>query len=200
MVCKIEIKNTFLISFIINMVKNKKGGSGHKKMARKNVAPKGGYNRKLRLVKEEGEIYARITAISGGGHAVIMCADKKLRTLVIRGKFRGRNKRDNTIKLNSIVIAGLRSHTMGEVVSGTKKKEKADLLYVYNNNEIEELKKIPVIYNIMSDDVKNEAESDVIFDRSFGDEIDESQLKDLGTEQKNKKITIGETEFDWDDI
>ena len=182
------------------MVKNKKGGSGHKKMARKNVAPKGGYNRKLRLVKEEGEIYARITAISGGGHAVIMCADKKLRTLVIRGKFRGRNKRDNTIKLNSIVIAGLRSHTMGEVVSGTKKKEKADLLYVYNNNEIEELKKIPVIYNIMSDDVKNEAESDVIFDRSFGDEIDESQLKDLGTEQKNKKITIGETEFDWDDI
>ena len=37
------------------MVRNKKGGSGHKKMARKNVAPKGGYtNRKLRLPKEEG--------------------------------------------------------------------------------------------------------------------------------------------------
>ena len=37
------------------MVKNKKGGSGHKKMARKNVAPKGGYhNRKLRKPVEEG--------------------------------------------------------------------------------------------------------------------------------------------------
>lgn len=184
---------------INTMVKNKKGGSGHKKMARKNVAPKGGYNRKLRLVKEEGEMYARITAISGGGHAVIMCADKKIRTLVIRGKFRGRNKRDNTIKLNGIVIAGLRSHSMGEVVSGTKKKEKADLLYVYNNNEIEELKKIPAIYDIMSDDIKKEADSDVIFDRSHG-EIDESVLQNIDTSEKNKKIKVGETEFDWDDI
>ena len=181
------------------MVKNKKGGSSHKKMARKNVAPKGGYNRKLRLVKEEGEMYARITAISGGGHAVIMCADKKLRTLVIRGKFRGRNKRDNTIKLNGIVIAGLRSHSMGEVVSGTNKKEKADLLYVYNNNEIEELKKIPAIYDIMSDDVKKEADSDIVFDRSHG-EIDESVLENIDISQKNEKIKVGETEFDWDDI
>ena len=109
------------------MVKNKKGGSSHKRMARKNVAPKGGYNRKLRLPKEEGEIIARVTSMSGGGHAVIMCTDGKERTLVIRGKFRGRNKRDNTIGLNSIVLAGLRSVSMGEIVNG-KKKEKADIL------------------------------------------------------------------------
>ena len=39
------------------MVKNKKGGSSHKKMARKNVAPNGGYrSRKLRVPTEEGEI------------------------------------------------------------------------------------------------------------------------------------------------
>ena len=89
------------------MVRNKKGGSGHKKMARKNVAPKGGYtSRKLRLPKEEGEIIARVTAISGGGHAVIKCTDGKERTLVIRGKFRGRNKRDNTIKSGCFVLAG----------------------------------------------------------------------------------------------
>ena len=89
---------------------------------------------------------------------------------------------------------------MGEVVSGTKKKEKADLLYVYNNNEIEELKKIPAIYEIMSDDIKKEDESDIVFDRSYGGEIDESHLKDLYTDKKNEKITIKETEFDWDDI
>ena len=103
------------------MVKNKKGGSGHKKMARKNVAPKGGYsNRKLRKPKEEGEIFARVTAIHGGGHAGILCTDGKNRTLVIRGKFRGRNKRDNTIKLDSIVLVALRSVTMGEVVNPKK--------------------------------------------------------------------------------
>ena len=66
---------------------------------------------------------ARITKISGGGHAEILCSDKKTRTLVIRGKFRGRNKRSNTIRLNGIVIAGLRSVSMGEVVA-TNKKEK----------------------------------------------------------------------------
>ena len=105
------------------MVKNKKGGSGHKKMARKNVAPKGGYNRKLRLPKEEGEIIAQVTAISGGGHAVIKCTDGKERTLVIRGKFRGRNKRDNTIRNGSFVLAGLRSVSMGEVINPKKKRE-----------------------------------------------------------------------------
>ena len=42
------------------MVKNKKGGSGHKKYARKH-AQKGYSSRKLRLVGEEGEIYARIS-------------------------------------------------------------------------------------------------------------------------------------------
>ena len=51
MITKIEMKNLFIMIIINTMVKNKKGGSGHKKMARKNVAPKGGYNRKLRLVK-----------------------------------------------------------------------------------------------------------------------------------------------------
>ena len=41
------------------MVKNKTGGSRHKKMARKNVnAP---VSSKLRLAKEEGEIYAKVT-------------------------------------------------------------------------------------------------------------------------------------------
>ena len=130
------------------MVKNKKGGSSHKRMARKNVAPRGGYSRKLRLPKEEGEIIARVTAMSGGGHAVIKCTDGKERTLVIRGKFRGRNKRDNSIGLNSIVLAGLRSVTMGEVVAA-KKKEKADLIYVYNENQMDELKEIPEVYKIL---------------------------------------------------
>ena len=52
------------------MVKNKKGGSGHKKMARKMLPPKGGYhNRKLRKPVEEGEIFARVTAI----HGAVVC-------------------------------------------------------------------------------------------------------------------------------
>ena len=79
------------------MVKNKKGGSGHKKMARKNVKPTF-IKRKLRKPEDPLEIFARVTSIHGGGHADVYCQDKKTRLLVIRGKFRGRNKRDNSIK------------------------------------------------------------------------------------------------------
>ena len=61
------------------MVKNKKGGSKHKKAARKHVSGNN-ISRKLRKAVEEGEIYARVIAISGGGHAKILCADKKERT------------------------------------------------------------------------------------------------------------------------
>ena len=103
------------------MVKNKKGGSKHKKLARKNVI-NNNISRKLRKAELEGEMYARVVAIHGGGHALIKCADKKERTLVIRGKFGGRNKRDNTIKLNGIVLVGLRSVSMGEVVEQRKRK------------------------------------------------------------------------------
>ena len=65
------------------MVKNKKGGSGHKKMARKNVKP-AFIKRKLRKPEDPLEIFARVTSIHGGGHADVYCQDKKTRLLVIR--------------------------------------------------------------------------------------------------------------------
>lgn len=185
------------------MVRNKKGGSGHKKMARKNVKPAGGYkSRKLRKVSEEGEIYARITAISGGGHAVILCSDRKVRTLVIRGKFRGRNKRDNTIKVNTFVIAGLRSVSMGEVVA-TNKKEKADLIYVYNENDFDELKEIPAIMGIMSDEKKSQINTDkqsgFIFDHDDGIPEDDDE-KVIVTNKSKENFKIGDVEISFDDI
>ena len=181
------------------MVKNKKGGSSHKRMARKNVAPKGGYTRKLRLPKEDGEIIARVTAMSGGGHAVIMCTDGKERTLVIRGKFRGRNKRDNTIRLNSMVLAGLRSVSMGEVVNG-KKKEKADILEVYPDSAKKELEAIPEVYAILDDVKKKELKEDNVFE--FTNQIldttqDEVSKKD---DKKESLFKDGDDAISWDDI
>ena len=181
------------------MVKNKKGGSSHKRMARKNVAPKGGYNRKVRLPKEEGEIIARVTAMSGGGHAVIMCTDGKERTLVIRGKFRGRNKRDNTIGLNSIVLAGLRSVTMGEVVNG-KKKEKADILEVYPESAKKELEAIPEVYAILDDVKKKEIKEDSVFE--FTNQILDTTQEEVSKKDDKKESLFkdGEGDISWDDI
>ena len=185
------------------MVKNKKGGSGHKKMARKNVAPKGGYsNRKLRKPKEEGEIFARVTAIHGGGHAGILCADGKERTLVIRGKFRGRNKRDNTIRTNSIIMAALRSVTMGEVVN-PKKKEKADLIYVYNESQLDELKEIPEVYKILDDTKKSQIKIDNECGFEFSNEVVSTKTdnKQFESTTKDKLFeTDKEMDINWDDI
>ena len=205
------------------MVKNKKGGSGHKKMARKNVAPKGGYNKKLRKAMEEGEMYARVTAMLGGGHARIICADGKERTLVIRGKFRGRNKRDNTLKINTFVLVGLQSVSFGAVIQKGK-MEKADLLEVYKEGQKEELIKLPGMDKILDDESKVKQQEDLGFDvmtasETFMEEViseeDKTRLKHnkkIEKERKkmakkvvevekveDKKIEF-DMELDWDDI
>lgn len=205
------------------MVKNKKGGSGHKKMARKNVAPKGGYNKKLRKAMEEGEMYARVTAMLGGGHARIICADGKERTLVIRGKFRGRNKRDNTLKINTFVLVGLQSVSFGAVIQKGK-MEKADLLEVYKDGQKEELIKLPGMDKILDDESKVKQQEDLGFDvmtasETFMEEViseeDKTRLKHnkkIEKERKkmakkvvevekveDKKIEF-DMELDWDDI
>jgi len=184
------------------MVKNKKGGSGHKKYARKKVNNhNSGYsNRKLRKVAEVGEIYARIKRVYGGGHAEIYCTDGKVRILVIRGKFRGRNKRDNTIKLNSIVIAGLRSVTMGEVVSTTK-KEKADLIYVYNDNNLKELKTIKEVRDILAPDDKDKREPDCAFEitnRTI--EAANEIVVDEPDDDNKDTFKMDDVDVNWDDI
>ena len=117
------------------MVKNKTGGSRHKKQARKNVnAP---VSSKLRLANEEGEIYAKVIKLCGNGMADVLCNDKVVRLLIIRKKFKGRHKRDNTISVNTLLLVGRR---LWEVVA-EKKKQKVDLLCVYSMSQIEQLKK-----------------------------------------------------------
>jgi initiation factor 1A len=117
------------------MVKNKTGGSRHKKQARKNVnAP---VSKKLRLAKEDGEMYAKVETIYGNGMAEVLCEDNVRRLLILRRKFMGRNKRDNYISVNGVLLVGRR---LWSVVSGNK-KEKVDLLYVYSDGNVEDLKK-----------------------------------------------------------
>ena len=124
------------------MVKNKSGGRNNRKMASKNAVA--GARSTIRLVKDEDEIYAKATAMLGNGMATVICSDKKTRLLQIRKKFRGRNKRDNSISIGSILLVGLRSWE----ARTDAKKEKVDLLYVYNESQYETLKQIPDIYQL----------------------------------------------------
>lgn len=119
------------------MVKNTKGGSGHKGQARKFVAPKSSY--KTRLATEEGEMYAYVTNKSGGENCIVICQDEVSRRCVIRGKFRSsRGKRDNFITKGSWVLVGIRDWS-------SREKSVCDLLEVYNESDKLKLKSVPNI-------------------------------------------------------
>ena len=118
------------------MVKNF-GGNKSKKLGRKHISASNSYaNRKLRIKQEEDEIYACVSKIYGNGRCLLRCIDTVERPCVIRNKFRGRGKRDNTIRVGTWILAGVRSWE-----SKTEKKEQTcDLLEVYNDNEVKQLK------------------------------------------------------------
>jgi len=151
---------------------------------------KGGYTKKIRKPREDGEIMARVTQMYGGGHARIICTDGIVRTLVIRGKFRGRNRRDNTVKINTFVLAGLRSVSFGAIIQKGK-LEKADLIEVYKDAQKEELIKLPGLDKILDDESRIKQTEDLGIDvmtasETFMEEVineeDNARLK------HNKKI------------
>ena len=196
------------------MVKNKTGGSRHKKQARKNQSVP--VSRRLRVPKEEGEILAKVIKVNGNGMYDVICEDKVTRLLVLRKKFKGRNKRDNNITLNSVLLIGRR---LWEVVH-PKKKQKVDLLYVYSNHQLDDLRqKITVSSLILPEDMKEEDENafDMSRKNNWEDKADKtilgavkemvvnnaksSENKKLTTNQKISKSDVKKDfDFDFDDI
>jgi len=120
------------------MVKNTKGGSGHKSQARKHSNET--RSRKTRVSTNEYEVYACVTSLLGGPNCAVICADEKARLCIIRGKFRGgRGKRGNFISRGSWVLVGIREWSED---ASDKESRKCDLLEVYNELDKQELKKI----------------------------------------------------------
>jgi initiation factor 1A len=135
------------------MVKNTKGGSGHKSQARK-FATSGKVAAKTRLSMDESEVYAQVTAIMGGGVCHVTCADGKSRMCVIRGKFRGRGKRDNFVTRGTWVLVGTREWASES--ASDKVLDKCDLLEVYNDVDKEKLKTLPGQRSVFAQFVAND--------------------------------------------
>lgn len=122
------------------MVKNTKGGSGHKSQARKFAGGSSKIsNKATRFSQDEYEYYAQVVATLGNGMCHVMCKDGKKRLCYIRGKFRGRGMRDNNIKNGVWVLVGGRDFE-AERSEDDKKLEKCDLLEVYSDLDKERLK------------------------------------------------------------
>jgi translation initiation factor IF-1 len=124
------------------MVKNTKGGNKGKKVARKNIigaAAELTVKTRLANPTEPCEVYATVTRLFGQGFCEVLCSDGKYRTCIIRKKFSGRNKRGNVIGVDSKVLVGTRDW---EVVKDGK-KEKCDLLEVYDTKQHNDIRTDP---------------------------------------------------------
>ena len=170
------------------MVRNKQGGNKSKRMARKNVKP-AGFKPKMRFATE-GEIYARVIKMNGQGNVDVMCNDNKLRLCVIRRKFRGRNRRDNTVSLNSILLVGLRDWE--HLAEG--KKPKVDLLYVYSDSQLDELKRDSKFNTDILPDTVKEEDDGIIFTENIDD--DEDEVVDSKEEKSEGNSIIDGIDFD----
>jgi translation initiation factor 1A len=187
------------------MVKNTIGGSRHKGQARKFVnAPRQTSN--IRLSTDDNELYAQVTKMLGNGMCHVLCIDGKTRLCHIRGKFRGRGKRDNLIGNNSWLLIGLREW---ESDKNDIKLNNCDLLEVYSPIDIDRLKSTVnenwSLFN--NDNGKKVSDDDVLFIDERTDEYMKLVENELTQNQiisnDNKALNIvfnEEEEINVDDI
>ena len=137
------------------MVINEKGGCKGKKVARKHLTK--GKN-ELRLSHSSNEKYAIVKKLLGNTCDVI-CDDGKERRCMIRGKFTGRNKRDNMIDGGVYILVGLREWVNegiggggGGASTGHNNINLCDLLEVYNSSERDILKRTHGVFESFKDE------------------------------------------------
>lgn len=117
------------------MVKNE-GGNKTKGQARKFVNTSSRQGKPLRVSLDDNELYSQVTKNLGNGMCHVVCIDGITRLCHIRGKFRGRGKKDNFVGPGSWLLVGLRDF---ESISD-KKMSNCDLLEVYNDFDKDRLK------------------------------------------------------------
>lgn len=119
---------------LVKMVKNANGGNKAKGFARKNISTGSSV---LRVSLDEAEIYAQVTKIYGGAMCQVISLDGTEMICHIRGKFRGRGKRDNFISNGSWLLVGLREW---EKEASNGKLLNCDVVEVYNDSDKSRLK------------------------------------------------------------
>lgn len=117
------------------MVKNTTGGTGTKGLARKHQSAS---DNRLRLPECELELFAIVTKMLGNGMCEIYTNDNTRLIGHIRNKFRGKQKRNNMLSVNSIVMIGLREWE--------NPIKNCDILTIYESNQVEQLRNIPGIF------------------------------------------------------
>ena len=186
------------------MVRNLKGGTGTKGIARKHQSNESSHGNS-RLPSCDLEVIACVTKMLGNGMCNITTSTGLNIMGHIRNKFRGRHKRQNAITPLTFVLIGLR-----EWESVPKN---CDILYIYDEREIESFNSIPSLKlsNIIglrnqSFDPKTSSNMDNdLFSYSNHDEMDDimptkSLPVVISKADDNTMIMNNDDEIDIDDI
>jgi translation initiation factor IF-1 len=120
------------------MVKNTTGGSKAKGQARK--VGSGGQTNKLRISHDELEVYAVAVRAYGNAMFEVLGVDNIKRLCHIRGKFKGRGKRDNFISVGMYLLVGLREWESQDALIAQKKLPNCDLISIYSDQDKDRLK------------------------------------------------------------
>jgi len=185
------------------MVRNTNGGNKSKGMARKNLTKR---ENMLRVSQEEGEIYAQAVKVLGGNIASAIDINGNPLRAHIRGKFRGRGKRDNFIGPGTWLLVGLHSWETDKEKPEIMKN--CDILEVYSDSDKTRLKNNITSVNwnrFISNDTKNigvDGETDdlgITFDDGDKQEYENiiAAQADVG---KSDKIIEDDDEVDIEDI
>lgn len=189
------------------MVKNTHGGNKSKGMARKNFAKR---DNMLRVAQEEGEIYAQAVKVLGGSIASAIDIDGNPLRAHIRGKFRGRGKRDNFIGPGTWLLVGL--HSWESEKDKPQEIRNCDILEVYNDSDKIRLKNSITSVNwnrFVANDTKtlgsesNENDNGCDSGLIFTDEATQEYEELILTQAKNgakQNFIIDDDDVDIDDI
>jgi len=188
------------------MVKNTTGGNKSKGFARKNIIVK--TNNTLRVSEDEAELYAQVTKIFGGASCQVINVKGEPMLCHIRGKFRGRGKRDNFIGNGTWLLVGLREW---EKEPAPGKLLNCDVIEVYNESDKVRLKNNVTSVNwvqFVNNDNKlfgsNEKEDDngIVFTDEKTQEYEELiEAQIITNKESNNAITTDDgNEIDVDDI
>lgn len=183
------------------MVKNTFGGNKAKAFARK--GNNNNKDTKIRVSENEYEMYAIIEKMHGNGMCDVMCMDGEVRLLHIRGKFKGRGKRDNIIDKSSWLLVGIREY---ETVKEGK-KQNCDVLEVYNNAEKDKLKttvtsvdwKKFIKHDDVINNIVNENDEAVVEGFTFATEQQQEYMDLMEKIKQNKQETevVSAIDEDW---
>lgn len=164
------------------MVKNTKGGSGHKKISRKQVIATT-EKRALRLPVFGEEHIGIVTKMFGGRICQVYLVDGNLYRCHIRNKFSGKHKSGNYISTGVIVLVGKRSYESESSLN-------VDLEYVYGSEEVSQLQTIPQyeiykLQKIVTEQNMNSASKTTDLIQFTTEEEDMEILNEYKKEEKN---------------